>query len=160
MPEPFRVISTCSEEDTRLLGESLGRRLPGGSVIILAGPLGAGKTVLARGIARGLGVTQPVSSPSFVLVREYEGRDGMRIYHWDAYRLSGPEDLDNLPMEEHLAEDSVILLEWGDRLRDWLPSDSLVIRLTRPDPRSPDKRHLELSGGDRYRSLVEEALSG
>jgi tRNA threonylcarbamoyladenosine biosynthesis protein TsaE len=118
MSEEF---TSNSMAETMALGERLARRLGVGDCVALVGELGTGKTVLVRGIARGLGVADQrlVASPSYVLVREYAGR--LPIYHVDLYRLSGggPE-LAGLGLEEMLA-DGVVLVEWADRAGDALP---------------------------------------
>jgi len=111
-----------------LLGERLGRRARGGTVIALRGGLGAGKTALTKGIARGLGVEDEVTSPTYTIVSEYEGR--LRLHHVDAYRLSGPEDFAAIGGEELLADPGgLTVIEWSERLEEALPADAVVIEL-------------------------------
>lgn len=159
MAEPVGQVLTGSERETLELGRRLGLALNGGAVVLLVGPLGAGKTVLARGIAEGLGVTEPVSSPSFVLVRQYDAAGGIKVYHWDAYRLQGPRDLEYLPLEEHMAEDSVLLIEWGERLEEVLPADAIRIQLVRPCPVRPSERLIKVWTDDARRQKLGEALN-
>ncbi|MGV9671903.1 MULTISPECIES: tRNA (adenosine(37)-N6)-threonylcarbamoyltransferase complex ATPase subunit type 1 TsaE [unclassified Gordonia (in: high G+C Gram-positive bacteria)] len=120
--------------DTESLGESLAHGLSSGDLVILDGPLGAGKTALARGIARGLGVVGRVSSPTFIIAREHrpggDGRPGM--VHVDAYRLGGLEELDALDLDTDLA-DAVVVVEWGEGVAERLADRHLLVRLTR-DP--------------------------
>ena len=120
-----------SPEQTRRLGREVGRLLQAGDLVALSGPLGAGKTQFVKGIANGLGVpeSEPVLSPTFVLVREYAGR--LRLYHMDAYRLSGTEDLLALGLEEMLEEpETAIVIEWAERVAQALPAESWWIELS------------------------------
>lgn len=146
------TVTTDAVEKTRQVGEELGRLLGPGDLLCVYGPLGAGKTALAQGVARGLGVTEAVVSPTFILIREYRGR--VPFYHFDAYRLQGPEDLNLLGAEEYLAGDGVVLVEWADRVDPALPAERLDVAL---DYDNENKRRLSFRPrGDRYRALVEE----
>ncbi|HUF54234.1 MAG TPA: tRNA (adenosine(37)-N6)-threonylcarbamoyltransferase complex ATPase subunit type 1 TsaE [Dehalococcoidia bacterium] len=119
------MIETSSPEETRALGETLGRATEAGDVILLSGELGAGKTVFVQGIARGLGFEGPVSSKSFVLMGEYPGR--LTLYHADLYRLDSPEQVEDLALME-ISADGVLVVEWPER-GDWaLPEDNLLLR--------------------------------
>lgn len=102
-------------------GERIASRLHGGEVIALIGGLGAGKTTLAKGIARGLGVEDEVVSPSFTLIQQYEGRLGLT--HIDLYRLDGAEEFEMIGGEEFLYTDGVTLIEWAEKIGDLLPKD-------------------------------------
>src|SRR5207249_9263871 len=114
--------------------EAFGRRLGGllfpGAVVALVGPLGAGKTHLARAIAAGLGVPDPrvVTSPTFVLIQEYAGR--LPVYHFDAYRLRGEGEFFDLGAHEYFDGGGVCLVEWADRVRGCLPPEHLRVELT------------------------------
>jgi tRNA threonylcarbamoyladenosine biosynthesis protein TsaE len=107
------------------LGERIGKAAPGGTVIALRGDLGAGKTTFAKGIARGLGIEEEVTSPTYTIVSEYEGR--LRLHHMDAYRLSGAEDFAFSGGEE-LLDDSggICLVEWADRVASSLPEGAAL----------------------------------
>ena len=119
---------TNSAEETRALGEKLASRLKAGDVVILEGELGAGKSELARGIARGLGVTETVTSPSFTILNVYEsGR--CPLYHFDWYRLESEEELYELGMDEYLGGDGIAVVEWAERCPDAVPENVLRIRL-------------------------------
>jgi tRNA threonylcarbamoyladenosine biosynthesis protein TsaE len=136
---PLKVV-TRSVEETRALGEQLGRDvLRPGDVVVLSGELGTGKTALAQGVGRGLGVEGPVVSPTFTLVREYEGR--IRLCHVDIYRLEWVREIHELGIEEQL-EESVTLIEWGEVAASALPPDRLEVRLTAGA--GPDERIIEL----------------
>lgn len=116
------TLQSTSVDQTRALGRLLADQLQGGDVIALDGPLGSGKTHFAQGLARGLGVPEeePVVSPTFVLQRVYEGR--LALYHLDAYRLAGVDELLDLGVETHLETNaSVVAIEWAERVAAWLP---------------------------------------
>lgn len=128
MPEHKQiVIETNSPEDTAELGRRLGRRLEAGDVLALTGPLGAGKTQLTRGLALGTGAASRVTSPTFKLVNEYEGR--VRLYHIDVYRLGGAEDLVALGSDEFFDGDGAAVVEWADRVAGALPAEHLRIEI-------------------------------
>lgn len=127
MAEMLRIISH-SPEETRALGEKLAARLAPGDVVILEGELGAGKSELARGIARGLGVTDTVTSPSFTILNVYEsGR--CPLYHFDWYRLESAEELFELGLEEYLGGDGIAVVEWAEKCPEALPEKTIRIRL-------------------------------
>jgi tRNA threonylcarbamoyladenosine biosynthesis protein TsaE len=130
------MISLPTPDDTVEFGQRLGRLLGAGDLVLLAGPLGAGKTVLVRGIAAGLGVKGRVSSPTFVIERVHKpGREGgVPLVHVDAYRLIGHvEEVDDLDLDSDLTEAAVVI-EWGEGLAEQLADDYLVVRLERrPD---------------------------
>ncbi len=110
---------TNSPAETERLGQQLGKLLEPGQVVALQGPLGAGKTALIRGIARGLGVTEPVTSPTYTIVNEYStGR--VPLFHFDMYRLSGPEDLFDIGWEDYLERGGICVVEWSERVLDAL----------------------------------------
>jgi len=116
--------------------EALGARLAAVPVeralIFLRGPLGAGKTTLARGFIRARGHGGSIRSPTYTLVESYEEGSG-RIHHVDLYRLAGPADLEDLGLRDHLAEPAVVLVEWPERGRGWLPAADLELRIAMAD---------------------------
>ena len=123
------LMITNSAAETRVLGENLASRLKAGDVVILEGELGAGKSELARGIAKGLGVTETVTSPSFTILNVYEsGR--CPLYHFDWYRLESEDELYELGMDEYLGGDGIALVEWPDRCPDAVPAECFRIRIT------------------------------
>ena len=126
MGEMLTVTNSASE--TRALGEQLASGLRPGNTVILEGELGAGKSELARGIARGLGVTETVTSPSCTILNVYEsGR--CPLYHFDWYRLESEEELYELGMDEYLGGDGIAVVEWAERCPDAVPEDCIRIRL-------------------------------
>ena len=130
------------EADTVEFGRRLGGLLRAGDLVLLSGPLGAGKTVLTRGIAEGLGVQGRVSSPTFVIAREHRaGSRGVPLVHVDAYRLGGRlDELDDLDLDTELV-DAAVVVEWGEEGAERLSDDHLLIRLARLDD---DVRVVEL----------------
>ena len=132
---------TASEEETIALGERLARELPARQVVMLIGPLGAGKTTLAKGIVKGLGAAPPeeVSSPTFTLIHEYG--EGGRVYHIDLYRLEELRELATLELEDLFERDVVVLMEWGERFPEILPGERTEIRIQVTDG---DEREIEV----------------
>ncbi|MFN0136734.1 MAG: tRNA (adenosine(37)-N6)-threonylcarbamoyltransferase complex ATPase subunit type 1 TsaE [Phycisphaerae bacterium] len=126
------VQHTTSEEQTRALAERLGRLLRRGDFVALCGPMGAGKTAFAKGVAIGLGVAadEPVISPTFVLMREYTGRE--TLYHGDAYRLGSIDELLDLGFDE-MRESGVVLLEWADKFAELLTGTAVRVELEYAD---------------------------
>lgn len=136
------TYTTCSPEETRQLGLRLAERLAVGDCVALAGPLGAGKTVLVRGLAEGLGLPDGrlVSSPTYVLVQEYPAQ--MTVFHLDLYRLVEPSaELGELGLEEMLAE-GVVLVEWAQRAAEHLPRPLWHIEIA---PTGPESRQFTLT---------------
>jgi tRNA threonylcarbamoyladenosine biosynthesis protein TsaE len=112
------VISSASPEETRAIGERIGAALAPGSVVLLRGPLGSGKTVLAKGIARGLGVEDEIISPSYTIVADYPGR--IPLTHVDLYRVEGATQIAGLGLDDLLAGPGVTVVEWGEKLEPTL----------------------------------------
>jgi tRNA threonylcarbamoyladenosine biosynthesis protein TsaE len=148
---------TRSADETIALAGTVGELLRAGDVVALVGDLGAGKTVFARGVARALGVTEAVVSPSFTIVREYDGR--MPLVHVDVYRIDTIQELHDLGFEELVRDDAVTLVEWGDMIDGLLPADRLEVRLT-PGP-TDDERVVEIEGhGRSWRARAAELAVG
>jgi tRNA threonylcarbamoyladenosine biosynthesis protein TsaE len=122
-----RSITTRSADETRQAGATLGATLRPGDLVILVGDLGAGKTTFVKGVAEALGVSEPVTSPTFTIVQEYEGR--VPLAHVDVYRLERVQELHDLGFDE-LLEGRVVVVEWGDTVEAALPPDLLEVRIT------------------------------
>ena len=121
---------TSSEEETENIGKTLAMSLSKGDAVLLRGNLGAGKTVFSRGFARGLGITEPVSSPTYTIVQEYELPDGGRLYHLDLYRISGVNAALAFGVDEFLNDpSSYALVEWPERIAGILPDNAIRITL-------------------------------
>ena len=135
---------THSVEETETVGESLGERLRPGTVVAFTGDRGAGKTAFTRGLARGLGVADRVTSPTFTIVNEYEGAL-LPLFHFDMYRLEGPEDLFDIGWEDYLDRDGVCAVEWSERVEEALPPDAVTVTLAR-HPQQEDWRVITVEG--------------
>ena len=137
-----KLLHIASEKETERIGEAIGRAAEPGTVVALIGDLGTGKTTLTKSIARGLGVTETVTSPSFTILNVYEsGR--CPLYHFDWYRLESEEELYELGMDEYLGGDGIAVVEWAERCPEAVPENVLRIRL-------------EVTGGESRRITVNE----
>jgi tRNA threonylcarbamoyladenosine biosynthesis protein TsaE len=136
-------IRTATADDTRAAGRALAPLFRAGDALALTGELGAGKTTFVQGVAGGLGFEGHVVSPTFTLVREYEGR--MRIHHVDVYRLERVQDVLDLALDEAASEGGVLLVEWGDALEGLLPPEHLVVTLTTA-PADDETRTIVIEG--------------
>lgn len=145
-------IISRSTEQTRRVGMRLGALLRAGDLIALVGDLGSGKTTLVQGIASGWGSLDPVTSPTFVLVNVYRHTDGLRLYHLDAYRLSGPSEAIELDIDSMLDQGPMVV-EWAERVQEVLPENGLWVHLNTIDE---IQRDLIFSARGQY---YEELLS-
>ncbi|MBQ6105235.1 MAG: tRNA (adenosine(37)-N6)-threonylcarbamoyltransferase complex ATPase subunit type 1 TsaE [Lachnospiraceae bacterium] len=124
------VMESYSAEETFRLGEMTGGKLKPGAVICLDGDLGAGKTVFVKGVAKGLGITDTVCSPTFTILQEY--RDGrMPLYHFDVYRIEDPEEMYEIGFDEYLYGEGVCLIEWAKNVAELIPDGALKITITK-----------------------------
>ena len=154
MSEPNLTLEWPDEAATVAWGRRLGSLLFPGAVVALVGPLGAGKTTLVRAIAEGLGIADPrwVTSPTFVLLQHYPAR--LMIHHCDAYRLSSPQELWDIGIDEYLYGDGVCLIEWADKVRYILPPEHLWLELA---PLSTGGRTAQMVAyGSRYAALLRQ----
>lgn len=137
------IVSTKNETATKNFGSHLGAVLKGGEVIELIGDIGAGKTTLVKGIARGLGVKDNVQSPSFTVSRVYEARDGLRLVHYDFYRLKKPGIIAHELAEVIRDTKSIVVVEWASPVRQVLPSRKISVKITAT---SKTNRELKITG--------------
>ena len=138
------VIETYSPEETFALGEKMGRNARPGEVYTLIGDLGVGKTVFTQGIADGLGITEPVSSPTFTIVQVYEeGR--MPFYHFDVYRIGDIEEMEEIGYEDYFYGEGLTLIEWADLIEELLPKKRRVIRIEKDLEKGFDYRKITVS---------------
>ena len=141
MPLDVQVFKTLSEEDTYKLGKKLSRELKPGDAVSLEGDLETGKTALAKGIAAGLGIDAPITSPTFTLVNTYEGR--VTLNHFDVYRIDDPEELLAIGWDDYFTGEEINLVEWGDKIEDILPPYTMRIVLER-DSKEPNTRYISI----------------
>ncbi len=133
-----------SPEETEQLGEQLGRTLRPGSVVAYRGDLGMGKTAFTRGLARGLGCTCRVTSPTFTIVNEYSG--ALPLFHFDMYRLDSSDELFDIGWEDYLSRGGVCAVEWSERVEDALPDDTLWVSIARGN--GENDRIITVTGGE------------
>ena len=140
-------ITTHSADETQALGQKLASRLAPGDVIAYFGDLGAGKTAFTRGLAQGLGITDPVTSPTYTIVNEYlSGR--IPLFHFDMYRLSSSDELFDIGWEDYLSRGGVCAVEWSENVEDAL-QDAIRVTIEK-DAGEPDTRHITITGGPRF----------
>lgn len=149
-------IRTDSEQETEDLGESLGRILFPGAVILLNGEIGAGKTVFARGVGRGLGLYVPIQSPTFTLMNAHSGR--LPFYHFDLYRLNSEEELFELGLDEALDGEGVSLVEWAGKFADFFTMPALIVWITSDG--STGRQILFQAGTESYQAVLRQLITG
>ena len=120
-------IISKSTEETQEIGKKLGAILPSGSVIALSGSLGAGKTVLVKGVAKALNINEAIVSPTFTIVQEYDG--SMMLHHLDLYRLSGEDEFESMGGEDFLYTKGLTFIEWSEKIESMLPDNTIYINI-------------------------------
>ena len=147
------MIYSRNEEELISIGQNIGSLLNSGDIIVLSGDLGAGKTTLTKGIAKGLNISQMIKSPTYTIVREYEGR--LPLYHLDVYRIG--DDPDSIDLDDFLYGDGVTIIEWGELLDEDLLGDYLLISIANHG----DGRQLTFEAfGPRSQEIQEAILNG
>ena len=137
------VIETRSPEETFETGRKLGEKAVHGQVFTLMGDLGVGKTVFTQGLARGLGIQEPVSSPTFTIVQVYEeGR--LPFYHFDVYRIGDVEEMDEVGYDDYIMGDGVALIEWADLIEEILPEKRTEVRIEKDLEQGFDYRKITI----------------
>ncbi|WP_204260226.1 tRNA (adenosine(37)-N6)-threonylcarbamoyltransferase complex ATPase subunit type 1 TsaE [Caloranaerobacter azorensis] len=148
-------IKTNSPEETYSFGYRLGKLLKSGDILCLNGDLGAGKTTLTQSIAKGLDVEDYVTSPTFTLINEYEGR--YPVYHFDVYRIDDIDEMYDLGFEEYIYSEGVTIIEWASIIEDILPLERLDITIKRG--KEIDEREIIIEAkGKRYEEIVKELI--
>lgn len=138
-------IETYSEKETYRLGELLGQKARPGQVYSLSGDLGTGKTVLTQGMAAGLGILEPVNSPTFTILQVYEeGR--MPFYHFDVYRIGDLEEMEEIGYEDCFYGEGISLVEWGDLIRELMPPETVWISIEKDLEKGFDYRRIRIRG--------------
>jgi len=141
----METYHTRNEQETESLGEALAHRLGAGSVVAYTGGLGAGKTTFTRGLARGLGCKNRVTSPTFTIVNEYEGE--IPLFHFDMYRLGNEDELFDIGWEDYLGRGGVCAVEWSERFPAALPPGTVTVTITRC-PENEDWREITIEGAN------------
>ena len=145
------IIETRSPEETFQVGKSLGEKAYPGQVITLTGDLGVGKTVFTQGLAKGLGIEEPVNSPTFTIVQVYEG-GRLPFYHFDVYRLSDTDEFYAIGGDEYF-ENGICIIEWGELIKDALPKDYIHITFEKDDSNENYRKLKVETFGNKYQNL-------
>ena len=139
------ILETNSPQETFSAGRQLGEKAFPGQVITLTGDLGVGKTVFTQGLAKGLGIEEPVNSPTFTIIQIYEsGR--IPLYHFDVYRIADVEEMDEIGYEDYFFGDGVCLIEWAELIRDILPEQCVEVTITKELDKGFDFRRIQVTG--------------
>ena len=142
-------IETHSFEETVDFGKKIGYLLNSGDIICLSGDLGTGKTALTNGIAKSLGIASYITSPTFTLVNEYEGR--LPLYHFDVYRIAEPDEMFDIGFEEYINGQGITIIEWGEQIEEILPRQLVKIKITKNLSKGFDVREIAIEFiGERY----------
>ena len=142
---------TNTVEETIKLGISIGKRLNPGDIVCIDGDLGSGKTHLTKGIALGLGIDEHITSPTFNIVNEYEGR--LKFYHFDVYRVNDPDEIAAIGFDEYIFSDAASVIEWSDYISELIPEEHIQIRIANE---SETSRSISIQWfGKRYDYLKE-----
>ncbi len=136
------TLYTNSAQETIELGKKIGSMLKKGDILAMQGTLAAGKTTITKGIALSLGVEDTITSPTFCLISEYEGK--IPLYHMDVYRLNGSDDFINLGAEELIYGNGVSIIEWSEKIMDTLPKKTIIIRLETVESEDGSKRKIQI----------------
>ena len=147
MPQKEKNVeyTSHSREETLALGRRFGEKAQPGEVYALDGDLGAGKSVWAKGFAEGLGIREPVNSPTFTIMQVYEG-GRLTLNHLDVYRIEDVAEMDEIGYDEVLGSDGVCLVEWADMVRELLPPETIRVTITRSPGTDMDERHIVIQG--------------
>ena len=141
----MKIFETNSYEETQKIAADFADTLKGGEVIAMYGDLGAGKTAFTQGLAKALGIKQHVTSPTFTIVNEYEGR--LMLYHFDVYRIADPEEMYEIGYDEYIESDGVCIIEWAELIEDVLPDEYMKVTILKNDEK-----------GDNYRTVSFENI--
>ena len=137
-----------SYEETQKFAEEFSKTLKAGDVLCMYGDLGVGKTVFTQGFAKGLGIEEPINSPTFTIVQEYhEGR--LPLYHFDVYRIADVSEMDEIGYEEYFFSDGVCLIEWGTLIEELLPDSTITITIEKDLQKGFDYRKITISNGEK-----------
>ncbi|NLP14078.1 MAG: tRNA (adenosine(37)-N6)-threonylcarbamoyltransferase complex ATPase subunit type 1 TsaE [Clostridium sp.] len=156
----MKEIRTFSQEETIELGRKLGSFLQKGDIVCITGELGTGKTILTKGIAKALDIDEPITSPTFTIVNEYE-EGTIPFYHFDVYRISDPEEMYEIGFEEYLYGDGTVVIEWADLIKDLLPYENIWITIKKDLAQGIDARVIQIEfNGERYSEYEKKLMAG
>ena len=139
------IIETNSAKETFLLGEKLGRQAAAVQIYTLNGALGVGKTVFTQGVAAGLGIAEPVNSPTFTIIQEYEG-GRLPFYHFDVYRIGDIEEMEEIGYDDYFFGEGVCLIEWAELIEELLPENIISITIEKNPEKGFDYRKITIEG--------------
>lgn len=141
------IIESFSPEDTFGVGEQLAKEARPGDIYTLEGDLGVGKTIFTKGVARGLGIDEPVTSPTFTILQEYEsGR--LPLYHFDVYRIGDPEEMDEIGYEDYFYGQGICLIEWASRIEELIPAEAIRVCIDKDLEKGLDYRRIRIEKGE------------
>lgn len=141
--ESAKILESFSEEETFLLGRQIGERAKEQDVYALLGDLGVGKTVFTKGVAAGLGIKEPVSSPTFTIVQEYEG-GRLPFYHFDVYRIGDIEEMEEIGYEDYFYGQGVSFVEWANLIKEIMPENTIWITIEKDLQKGFDYRKIQI----------------
>ncbi|HIW25825.1 MAG TPA: tRNA (adenosine(37)-N6)-threonylcarbamoyltransferase complex ATPase subunit type 1 TsaE [Firmicutes bacterium] len=136
------IIETYSQDETEKIGYDTAIKALPGQIYCLSGDLGVGKTVFTRGFARGLGIDEHITSPTFTIINEYEGR--LPLYHFDVYRVADPEEMDYIGCDEYFFGNGVCLIEWAELIEDIIPENAVWIKIEKDLEKGTDYRKITI----------------
>ncbi len=139
------VVETYGAEETKALGLKIGQKAVPGQIFTLSGDLGTGKTVFSQGLSRGLGITEPVSSPTFTIVQVYEG-GRLPLYHFDVYRISDVEEMEEIGYDDYFFGSGVCLIEWAELIEELIPGQAVRIMIEKDVEKGFDYRKITIEG--------------
>ena len=140
----MKVYDSYSYEDTARIAAEFAAALKGGEFIAMYGDLGAGKTAFVQGLAKALGITRHVTSPTFTIVNEYEGR--LPLYHFDVYRIASPDEMYEIGYEDYIKSDGVCVVEWAELIEELFPEDYIKLSIRKDDTKGPNYRKIIIEG--------------
>ena len=151
------LFTSCSPDDTEKLGCCLGNIIKAGSVICLTGDLGVGKTEFVKGFAKGVGVGDYVTSPTFTIINEYSGR--MPVYHFDVYRINSVDEMYETGYEEYFFGEGVSIIEWADLIAEIIPEENITVHISKDLSEGLNFRSIDMkTSGEKYDSLVRDMI--
>ena len=147
-------LTAESVEETIIIGEKLGSLVNSGDIVCLTGDLGTGKTHFVKGFAKGLNIEEYITSPTFTIVNEYQGR--LKLYHFDVYRVDDPDEIYAIGFDEYIFSSAVSIIEWSNLIQELIPEESIRINIVKVPEKGDNYREIEISyKGERYNYVKE-----